>query len=159
MVAKILEKGSISLRVRKTVVSIVLIRYCKPNKVIKSVSLERIEDESVEVLELLATYRRGPEKWHEFVTTKLPAIRRKRETAARELSYEQISKIMSDVAWSLKRHRERDRRGSQGGRHLAISIWQAWQDIRPTINSPTYWGVTEDMAKTELGLKSPKRKS
>ncbi|MGS0737593.1 hypothetical protein ACVBEG_13755 [Pseudomonas sp. GG8] len=150
----VLEKGSISFRVRKTVVAIILVRYCKPNKVIKSVLLDQIDEESAVVLDMLSSYRRGQEKWHEFVASKLPGIRRKREESARKMSYEEISKALIDIVWSLKKHREQDRTGRQGGREVAIGIWQAWQDIRPIISSTTYWGVKEDEAKAALGLTS-----
>jgi hypothetical protein len=155
--SELFEKGSITLRVRKTVVAIVLSKYHKPNKVLRSVPLDQIEQESAAVLQLLGSYRRGHEKWNVFISSTLPKIRRKREEEARLLSYEEISRSLSDVAWSLKKHRERDRNGHHGGRELAVSIWLAWQDIRPTISTSTYWGVSEEMAKAGLGLKTGKK--
>lgn len=157
MSVKLFEKGSISFRVGKNVVSIVLLRYLEVPKVIRSVRLDRIEEQSEEILELLADYRRGQEKWHELLNSKLPIIRRKREAAARELSYEQISRSMDDIVWSLKRHCAHDRHGTRGGQQLAVSIWKSWQEIRPIIASASYWSVSEEMAKKELGLKAGKK--
>jgi hypothetical protein len=147
------EKGSISFCVRKKVVAIVLSRYAMAAKVLMSVRFDQIEYERDAILALLGSYRNGQAKWERFVTKKLPGILRDRGNEAKLMSYEEISEALSRIVWSLEKHRIGDRTGSNGGRKLALNIWQAWQMIRQTISSTTYWGVKEEESKVGAGLR------
>ena len=143
----ITEKGSISFCVRKTVVAIVLAKYMLPNKVIMSVPIECIDEQEQDVLDLLSKYRRGNEKWKIFISRKLPLILKRRSDEAKLLSYSEIDAVLGQIVFSLSKHRGRDAHGKAGGIELAVKIWNHWQEIRSTISTDKYWGVTEKQAK------------
>lgn len=140
-----LDKGSLSFRIGKKSVAVVLSCYNKPHKVIKNVALDEVESKFEEVSRALCCYRNGPEKWENFVRRKLPVALRVRAERDRVLSYEQIKSVMADVAFSLEKHRARDVNGAGGGKELAKAIWQSWQGIRTVISNS--WRVTESETK------------
>ncbi|MCY1191555.1 hypothetical protein D9M71_455450 [compost metagenome] len=139
-----LEKGSLSFRIGKKSVAIVLSCYHKPHKVIRSIAMDNIDAEFNEVSRALCCYRNGPEKWEIFVRRKLPVALRRRAENGRMMSYEQIKSVMADVNFSMEKHKARDVNGAGGGKETAEAIWDSWQGIRAVIRS---WGVSESMVK------------
>lgn len=139
------EKGSLSFRIGKKSVAVVLSCYNKPHKVIVSVAIDGVESEFEEISRALLCYRNGPEKWEQFVRRKLPVALRRRADNDRMMSYKQIKSVMADVAFSLEKHRARDLSGAGGGKELAEAIWESWQGIRAVISNG--WRVTESQSK------------
>lgn len=139
-----LEKGSLSFRIGKKSVAVVLSCYNKPHKVIRSVAIEDIESEFEQISRALCCYRNGPEKWGKFVRSKLPVALRRRAENDRMISYEQIKSVMADIDFSMEKHKARDVSGADGGKETAKEIWKSWQGIRAVMRS---WGVSESMVK------------
>ena len=140
------EKGSLSFRVGKKSVSIILSRYNSPHQVLKCIALKDIGFPDEEILSMLARYRNGQAKWRKFLDNILPVTLRRRSDEQRMLSYPEIKNILGDVVWSLERHKIEDGSGARGGKDLSVAIWLAWQSIRPIISSKTYWHVSETAA-------------
>ncbi|MDG9889961.1 MULTISPECIES: hypothetical protein [Pseudomonas] len=140
-----LEKGSLSFRIGKKSVAVVLSCYNKPHKVIRSVAIDDVGSEFEQISRALCCYRNGPEKWEKFVRHKLPLALRRRAENDRVMSYEQIKSVMADVAFSLEKHRAIDVSGADGGKELAADIWESWQGIRAVISNG--WRVTESQTK------------
>lgn len=140
-----IKKGSLSFRIGKKSVAIVLSCYNKPHKVIKSIAIDNVEVDFEKVSRELCCYRNGPEKWENFVRRKLPFALRRRADNDRVMSYEQIKSVMTDVAFSLEKHKARDVSGTGGGKELAEAIWESWQGIRAVISNG--WRVTESQTK------------
>jgi hypothetical protein len=144
------EKGSVSFRLRKTVVAIVVARYKMSDKVLMSVPVTELESRRPEILSVLERYRNGPAKWQDFISIKLPSALEKRDFDRRLLGYVEMKKVLAEFVWSLKQHTRTDRKGLRGGRELGIEIWRAWQEIRPIISTVPYWGISEKEAITGL---------
>lgn len=147
MIVSELKKGSISFRVGKGSVAIVVACYKMPHKVIGNFSFAEIDSGSAasDISALLACYKNGQAKWDKFFAEKLKYERRQRAEKDREMTLEQIKVVMADVAWSLDRHRKEHKAGSKHAKETASSIWKSWQIIRNVIASS--WGVTEAAAK------------
>ncbi|MCE0882889.1 hypothetical protein [Pseudomonas putida] len=141
-----LEKGSLSFRIGKKSVAVVLSCYNKPHKVIRSVAIDDVESEFEQVSRALCCYRNGPEKWKNFIRYKLPFALRRRAENDRVMSYEQIKSVMADIDFSMEKHKARDLSGDSGGIETAKAIWRSWQGIRAVMRS---WGVSESMVKQE----------
>lgn len=139
-----LEKGSLSFRIGKKSVAVVLSCYNKPHKVIKSVAIGDVGSEFEQISRALCCYRNGPEKWEKFVRHKLPLALRRRAEDDRVMSYEQIKSVMNDVDFSMQKHKAGDVSGAGGGKETAEVIWESWQGIRAVMRS---WGVLESMVK------------
>ncbi|WP_155403397.1 MULTISPECIES: hypothetical protein [Pseudomonas] len=138
------KKGSISFRVGRKSVAVILSCYNKPHKVIRNVAMVDIDSELENVSRELCCYRNGPAKWENFVKNKLPRALNRRAEKDRKMSYEQIKSAMADIAWSLERHKIKDVYGESGGKDVADEIWKAWQGIRSVIS--VAWRVTETQA-------------
>ncbi|ROM89387.1 hypothetical protein [Pseudomonas brassicacearum] len=109
------EKGSVSFRLRKTVVAIVLARYKQSDKVLMSVPLIELESRRPEILSVLERYRNGPTKWQDFMSKKLPSALQKREFDRRLLGYVEMKKVLAEFVWSLQQHTRTDKKGARGG--------------------------------------------
>jgi hypothetical protein len=145
-----IEKGSVSFRLRKTVVAIVVARYKMSDTVLMSVPLIELESRRPEILSMLERYRNGPTKWQDFMSKKLPSALQKREFEKRLLGYVEMKKVLAEFVWSLQQHARTDKKGFRGGKELGIEIWGAWQEIRPIISTVPYWGISEKEAITAL---------
>jgi len=142
--SEVFEKGSISFRVGKKTVAVVLARYKHPQKVIQSFALKDLEEVKYEIFVSLSKYRNGQDKWDKFLRTKLPLALAGRAQKARLLKYSAIEKVLDDIVWSMERHKAEDPSGSRGGKDLAVIVWKAWQSIRPIISKQ--WGLSEKAA-------------
>jgi hypothetical protein len=145
-----IEKGSVSFRLRKTVVAIVVARYKLSDKLLMSVPLTELESRGPEILNVVGRYRNGLTKWQDFSSRKLPSALRSRAYEQRLLDYAEMKKILEEFVWSLQQHIRTDKKGNSGGRELGIAIWGAWQEIRPIISTVPYWGISEKEAITAL---------
>jgi len=145
------EKGSLSFRVGKKSVAIILSQYKKPHKVLRSVPLSDVHTPSVEVLEALSRYRNGQSKWSNFIARKLPEILKARSEYERLISYEDISAILDDLVFSFEHQVSQDKAGNKDREKVGVAAWIAWQSIRSVVSNS--WGITEAYAKEKANYK------
>lgn len=154
MSSSAVSKGYISFRTSPKSLAFVLVRYGDRNQTLRSYRYGKLPESASEISALLSGFPGAEERWLHFYKNKLPRVITKYEEKRRLLTYDDISKMLDEIEWSIERYKRFDKTGSRGGKELAIKFWGAWQSIRPVINSSTYWAVKEEDALISLGLKA-----
>ncbi|MEE1916508.1 hypothetical protein V0R52_08895 [Pseudomonas asiatica] len=145
------EKGSLSFRIGRKSVAVVLSQYHKPHKVLWSVALEDVHTPSAELFEILSRYRNGESKWKKFIEKKLPGFLEDRKRYERIVPYEEIVTVLDDLAWSFENQVLQDKTGSEDRESVGVAAWIAWQTIRNVVSNS--WGITESYAKEKANYK------
>lgn len=148
------SKGYISFRASAQSLAFVLVRYGDKNQTLRSYRYGKLAESASEISALLSNYSGAEERWVYFSKNKLQRVITRYEEKRRLLTYDNISKMLDEIEWSIERYKRLDKTGSKGGKELAVKFWRAWQSIRPVINSSTYWAVKEEDALISLGLKA-----